>query len=222
MVDWITTVGARAFAYLLFLPFAVGLVIRAAAIAKDDYGRWGGQWILIFLGFYLCFWQGLLYVFQYALVMMRPNPFDPTSIYYGVPSEIGFHTAAFVTFIVEFTLVWNIQFSVFYWAELILMGVVPASILIWSGFNSWQEVLLSMGLGVGAITIFIIIVRVYLRDQLPFILNTAPWTWFSCIDTYVQTKEGREQTEHVRTCMEQIERQLPRRTGLGWLLHRLY
>ncbi len=221
-MDWVTALSAQAFSYVLFLPFVVPLILRSAAIAKDEYGRWGNQWVLIFLGFYLVAFQFALYILQYTLNAPRPNPFDPSRIYYGYPSEIGFYTAVFVTFVVEFTFVWNVQFSVVYWAELILVLIVPPSIIMWVGFNTWQEVLLSMGMGVAAITLFIIAVRFYFMHELPFVLNSAPWTWFSCIDTWVQSRRGKEETEHVRKCLEQTRRLVPRRTGLPWLLDSLY
>lgn len=222
MSDWVTALSAQAFSTLLFLPYAIPLVIRFTAITKDNYGRWGNQWVLIFLGFWLLAFQMALYILQYFFNTPRPNPFDQTRVYYGCPSEIGFYTSVAVTFIIEFTLVWNIRFSIVYWAELILFLIVPPSILIWVGFNTWQEVLLSMGLGILAITLFVLAVRFYFMHELPFMLSCAPWTWFSCVDTWIQTRQGQEETEYIRRCSAQIKRLVPRPTGLQWLLHSLY
>jgi hypothetical protein len=159
---------------------------------------------------------------QYFFNSPRPNPFDPGTLYYGCPSEIGFYTAVAFTFVVEFTFVWNIQFSPVYWAELILFFIVPPSIIMWVGFNTWQEVLLSMGLGVGAVTLFVLAVRFYFMHELPFMLSCAPWTWFSCVDTWIQTRQGQAETEYIRRCAARIKRLVPRPTGPRVLRDSLY
>lgn len=222
MSDWVYTQLGRAFAYMLFLPFAIPVIIKCMAITKDNYERWGNQWVLVFLGFWLLAFQMALYILQYFFNSPRPNPFDPGTLYYGCPSEIGFYTAVAFTFIVEFTFVWNIQFSPVYWAELILFFIVPPSIIMWVGFNTWQEVLLSMGLGVGAVTLFVLAVRFYFMHELPFMLSCAPWTWFSCVDTWIQTRQGQAETEYIRRCAARIKRLVPRPTGPRVLRDSLY
>ncbi len=222
MTDWITALAAQVFSYVLVVPFLVPLILRAAAVTRDKFGRWGNQWVLIALGCYLFVFQMIIYILQYVINTPRPNPFAPSQVYYGFPSEITFYTTIFVTFIVEFTLVWNIQFSVVYWAELLLCLIVPPAILLWVGFNTWQEILLSFGIGTGCVTLFITMVRLYFMHELPFLLNCAPWSWFSCVDTWIQSQQGQAETEHVRKCLEQIRHLEPRPTGPGYLFRSLY
>ena len=76
MGDWITALSAQAFAVVLYVPCLVPIVLRAAVPTRDDYGRWGTQWILMFLSFYLTVCQLVLYILQYALNAPRPNPFE--------------------------------------------------------------------------------------------------------------------------------------------------
>ena len=223
MSNWYTLLSAQTFAVVLQIPWIVTLIFAAAAVRRDAFGRWGKEFVLVLFGLYLSFWQLILYILQINFNMARQNPFQPQGpIYYGFPSEVGFYVAVFVTFIMEFTLVWNVVFSWMYWSGLIMCILVPSVVLTWFQFNTWQEVLLSMGCGFLATTIFILALYFYIKPELPIWLNTIPFTWFSCVDTWIQTREEQEETERVRQCYASIDRQLPRRRGLGRLLHSLY
>jgi hypothetical protein len=216
MSNWLAALPSQAFAVILQIPWIVTLLFSAAAVRKDSYGRWGKEFILVYLGLYLFFWQFVLYIFQITLNMPREDPFHPGMIYYGYPSEVGFYTAVFVTFIVEFTLVWNVRLSVMYWMCLIVFCAAPCLVLVWFTFNTWQEVLLSMGVGVIVTSVYVIVARLYFFYHMPILLNSAPSTWLGCVDTWIQTTpEQHAETEYVRECFTSIDRLLQQAHDLG-------
>ena len=204
--DWLSTLSATVFAYVLQIPFFVTLAISAAAIRKDNYGRWGKEFVLVAFGMWLFFWWLFLTIFQIALNMPREDPFHPGEVYYGFPSSVGFYVSVLTVFVIEFTFVWNIQFSRLYWIGLYLCIIMPAIVLCWFQFNTWQEVALSMGWGTLVTTGFIALLYYGLAPQLPILINTAPCTWFSCVDTWIQSKEGQAVTEEMRMQFEVLEK----------------
>jgi hypothetical protein len=197
----------------------------AAAIVYDTRRKqWGKQWMLVYFGLYLTAWQFILYILQYTLAAPRASPYDPTgtAIFYGYPSEVGFYTAVLVTFVFEFTFARNIAFSFTYWSALFATAVFVPGFLIWCGFNTWQETLLSVGLGVFSVTLYILVVWIYIIDDLPILLNSSPWAWSGTIDTWLRSDIQIKATEDIASCLVQIERQEPRPRGCGWLWHSLY
>lgn len=215
--------SAQAFAYAMLIPTIVPLALAAASVTRNPKtGEWGKEWILVAFGSYLFFFQLVLYIFQISLQMIRYNPFCPDVLTYGFPSLVGFYVAALGTFVIEYSYLWNAVVSSFYWTYLFLVWWLPCLVLVWFQYNTWQEVLLSLGIGVLITTIFVLAVRYYFLEDMPFILNSTPWTWFSCVDTWVQTRQGQARTEEVKACLARINRQQPKLRGPGSLWRSLY
>lgn len=74
--------------------------------------------------------------------------------------------------------------------------VVPG-VLIWVSFNTWQEVLLSVALGILVSTAFFIMVWRFLRHDMPFLLQQPLWSWFNCVDTWAQSQAQQDQAEEL-------------------------
>ena len=225
--SWLDTVPPRAFAGILWLPWAITLCFAAAGIVRNQRtGAWGKQYVISQLAWYLVAWQGVLYLLQWTLAAPRPSPFDPTgtAIFYGYPSETGFYTAVLVTFIVLFTFAVNAAFSPLYWAGLVAVLAFVPSFLIWCGFNTWQETAVSVGLGTLSITFYILCLWFLVKDSLPITLNSVPWTWTSTIDTWLRSEEQIQATDDIAACLERIRTQrAPRpRHAIGWLWDSLY
>lgn len=191
------------YAAVSFVNWAVPLLISGSAFVKDDRtGRVGKQFTLVAFGLYLFFWQFALYVLQTALRVQRPDPFCPSMLTDGFPSGAAFYTAVAGSTIVA--LMWLLHFwlSPVSYVMLGLWWVGPPAVLVWFGFNAWQEVLLSLCMGILATGAYFFTLHFVLRDMLPYVLNQAPWTYFGCLDTWIQTDRGRARTEEVRVWLE--------------------
>lgn len=202
-----TTRSGAVYAAVSFVNWAVPLFISGSAFVKDQRsGRVGKQFTLVAFGIYLFFWQFVLYVLQTALRVERPDPFCPAMMTDGFPSGAAFFTAVggstifALTRLLDFSLSWvSVVWVVAWW-------IAPPVVLVWFGFNAWQEVLLSLGLGVLATALFFATLHYVLRDMLPYVLNQTPWAQLGCIDTWVQSERGQSRTEEVRAWLEAAER----------------
>ena len=204
MSNWLDALPIEIVAHVFQIPLLVTVAISAAAIRKDAYGRWGKEFALVGFGMWLLVWWFTLAILQLSINLARPDPFNPADVYYGFPSSVGYYSSVIAVFIIEFTFMWNIIFSRLYWMGLYLCLIVPSIVLCWFQFNSWQEVLLSMGLGALVTTMYIAILYGCLTPIIPILINTPPCTWFSCVDTWVQDKEGQAATERLRRRFEEI------------------
>ncbi|MBX9636410.1 MAG: hypothetical protein K2Q45_02525 [Nitrosomonas sp.] len=193
------------FSYVLQIPFFATLILSAAAIQKDKYGRWGKEFTLVAFSAWLFFWWLFLTLVQVVLNMTREDPFHPGEIYYGFPSSVGFYVGAGVAFIIEYTFLWNVLFSRMYWFLLYLVVIIPSITLCWFQFNSWQEVAVSLGGGALVTTLFVVALYYVVVPLLPILLNTTPCTWCSCVDTWLLTDAETKLTEDLRLKYQSIE-----------------
>ena len=159
---------------------------------------WGKEFILVLFGGWLFLWWLILSVLQIALNMPRADPFHPGEYYYGFPSSIGYYVSVLTTFIFEFTYLFNIRFSRLYWLGLYLFAIVPSIVLCWFQFNTWQEVLLSMGLGCLVTTMYLLFYYYALLENVPLLLNTVPFTYMSCVDTWTLDDKGKMEAERIK------------------------
>lgn len=198
-----TTSSGQAYAVFSFINWLVPLLISGSHFVRDQRtGRVGKQFALFSFGLYIFFWQFVLYALQAGLHMQRPDPFCPILMTDGFPSSAAFHTAVGGSLI--FMLSWMLDFALSWMSYLWLGGwfLVPPFVLLWFGFNTWQEIVISLCLGVLATLGYFLVLRYYLVELMPYILNSAPWTWFYCLDTWVQDEAGQEKTERIRKALE--------------------
>lgn len=198
-----TTSYAQAYAAAAFINWIIPLVISAASFMRDEKtGRVGRQFTMLIFGFYLFIWQYVLYTLQTAIHAQRPDPFCPSMMTDGFPSSAAFHVAVGGTLIIS--LAWLLEFS-FSWMTYVGLPIwflAGPSFLVWFGFNSWQEIVISICLGILATLAYFVTLKFYLIDMMPYILNSAPFTWFYCLDTWLQDARGQQKTEDLRKMLE--------------------
>lgn len=200
-----TTSYGQAYAAASFINWVVPLFITGASFVKDQRtGRVGRQFTLVAFGFYIFVWQFVLYTVQTALHVERPDPFCPSMTTNGFPSSSAFHTAVGGTAILIFG--WLLDFS-YSWSTYIWISawwIAPPFVLIWFGFNVWQEILVSLCLGIIATLLYFLTLRYYLIELIPYIITQAPWSYLSCLDTWLQDEKGQEKTERIRLLLERL------------------
>lgn len=210
-----TSWTSGAFAITQLVSWLVPLALAAASpvhIHRDILGgshtvdRWARQFVLVAFGFYIFFWSFLLYIFQAALAVVRTDPFCPAVVTYGLPSSGAFYVAASGTFMVCMAVAMRFWYNWSNTLYLLIWWIVPPGVLIWVGYNAWYEVLLSAGLGALATIIFFFLVWKMAARDMPYILNQAPWSWFNCADTWVQTQGQQDQTEEIRLWLQERDR----------------
>lgn len=194
-----TSYGAAVFAAVQLVSWLVPLTLAAASPVRDqESGRWGRQFVLVAFGFYIFIWGFVLYIFQVALAIMREDPFCPVIQTYGVPSSAAYYVAAMGTFLLGLAYEMGFWYNFTNSLYLIIWWFVPPVVLVWFGFNVWQEVLLSMGLGVLSTIVFLFLIWHYMVHDMPYYLQQVPWSWCNCIDTWVQTPRQRVKAEALR------------------------
>lgn len=201
--DWLLYVSFKTLSVILWIPWIVVIILSAVGVKRDAFGRWGKEFLFVSFGCTLFAWQFVLYLWQILLSAERANPFTGET-FYGYPSEPGFYVAAFLTFVFEYTFLWNIVMPWFWWVVVIVVLFGPGAALVYFQVNSISEIMISQGWGVFVTTVYFVVILFILPD-LPYILNCAPFTWLACVDTVLQNKVGIEETERIRRLRVDME-----------------
>ena len=202
-----TTASGAVYALTGAINWIVPLFITGSSLVRDQRTqRVGKQFTLVVLGLYLFCWQFALYLLQTALRVQRPDPFCPEMLTDGFPSGAAFYTAAGGTLALMLAWLLNFSYSWISWATLAVWWVVPPAVLIWFGFNVWQEVLVSLCVGALAVLIFFMALRYHVKPWLPYILLVEPWYSMGCIDTWVMDERESSEAEWARAMLERRSR----------------
>lgn len=199
-VPWGLYAG-EAFWAILYFPWVLTIVMATAGIRKDHRGVWGKEWVIVAFGLYLTAWQMVLYIFQISLNRVRSNPFSAAVTHYAFPCESILYASICVTFVAEFVLLWRLRLSYCYWCFLAVLLAFPVLFLGLSGFQSWPEACISIAVGFAITSLFMVFLRCYAMNELPFWLHCPPWTWFMCVDTWILDEKGREEISKIGTLM---------------------
>lgn len=198
-----TTSSGQVYALTAAINWLVPLCITGSSFVKDQRtGRVGTQFALFAFGCYIVFWQFVLYAIQASLHVQRPDPFCPLLLTDGFPSSIAFYTSIGGSLVLMIS--WMLDFAPSWmtYAKIAALFFAPPFVLLWFGFNVWQEIVISLCLGVIVTFGYFLTLRYYLVDLMPYMLNLPPWTWFGCVDTWVQSEEGQAKTERIRKALE--------------------
>jgi hypothetical protein len=196
--------SAYAFSAVQLTAWIVPGIVTVWSIRRDASGRWGKEVFLMGINFYWFWCQFVLYELQEAVGVLRPDPFCPSVMTRGFPSLAAFYTAGGGT--LALAMPWLLGFW-YRWSNWLLLAVwwfAPPAVLVWIAFNSWQEVLLSMGLGVATTLGYVAAMHLWVRPLMPYVLNAPPCTWFDCVDTWLQTPEQQKHTEELRELVERV------------------
>jgi hypothetical protein len=193
----------------LFIPWLVSAMLMAFALRKHPRENlFYREWLFYSLAFYLTFWQLTLYFVQAIVAKARPDPFNPGSIYYGFPCQTGFYTAAVITFIFVYAIEWNVPMGYGEWMFTYVFMMAPGATLVWFQYNSWQEVLASMIWGILVMLLYFFIIWI-IYPELPTIINSSPWSWSNCSDTWLMTPAMQAECEEIRLDLAEARRQDP-------------
>ncbi len=160
--------------------------------------RCKSQWITTVFTFYLVLCWAALWIIQTRLNDPRPDPFCPARTFYGFPSMNTFYTSAFFGFVVSLTYLSNRAMSWFWWLKLIVLTIAVPVTLAFYGPSTWKEIVISLGLGLSSAIMFVIFVFYAVRPLLPWVLNTWPFDWLECVDTYILNEEEQRETQRIR------------------------
>lgn len=203
--------------YVQLISWGVFFVMFGAGIVKDTLrGRWGQQFTLTLFGVWLAIWQGLLYILQFALNVQRVDPFCTRSTLLVFPSIPSFYAAAGATFIMAFVQVQGLDLPWSKWPVLLVFLLCPF-VLAFFTINTWIEVLVSILVGVASTMLFFVILVRWLIPWYPHLLNSFPWAYMYCIDTWFMTERSRQQEDDIRDVIKRLPRQyiscIPPHTG---------
>lgn len=193
------SVWSRTYWALSYTGLVVGLGLFFVSLAQDTKrNRWGVQWLVKTFSYYLLVWYAALWVCQVALNDLRPDPFCPLVQWSGFPSVSTFYAASFTTFVIGTTYIYNRPFGWMWWVTLLGIFFGVPIVLAALGPSTWREIVLSLGLGVLAAIMYVAIVHYWIKPLLPWVLNSPPFTWFGCIDTWVMDDTQHQEEERIR------------------------
>lgn len=170
---------------LIETPFLISALIFGFSGTRNKFGRYGRQWIAVVISWWLAVVQLFLYVIQSIFPIFRDDPFIPGATYSGFPSEPTFYCTFCVASIIMATLLWNITISPSNWAILLFVLIAPGSFLVFMGLNVWQEVLYSFIMALIAAALPVLVIRFYLLESVPLLMNVFPFSTVDCVDTVI-------------------------------------
>ena len=172
------TVYGSALAWTQVLPTLVSLSLTVLT-------WFDCQVLFMYLGVYLHAFQLLLWSVQLTLKIDRPDPICQEYHTYSFPSVESFYVGALVTFIIGYSVFWQVKRPVTLWLFIFCFFVVPPTVLVFFNFNLWYEVVISLGIGVIASFLLIIFLWVYIQENSPYYLNIFPLNWLGYKDDYL-------------------------------------
>jgi hypothetical protein len=182
----------QAFAWTQFVPYLVSLVLTVLTFVTN-------QFLFVILGSYLHAVQMILWAIQLYLHVDRVDPVCQQYHTFAFPSIEAYYIGALVSFVI----IWKRQQTVFVWLCLLLIFVVPCTVLVFLAYNRWYEVLISMAIGVVSSAFLVLLLRVYMKPGVPFLLFAFPLHWLQYEDTYIVTsKRDAEKTVQLSRAYE--------------------
>ncbi len=197
-----------AFGYTQVLPLLVGLMLSMLSLVTR-------QMTYVMFGLYLYGSQYILWAFQANFRVDRPNPVCQEYHTYAMPSIQLYYAAALLTFVIACSLYRRSVLSVFSWVFLYLLGILPAALLWWVSYNTWWEILLSMGLGVMATLLFCTVAVLFIVPSMDVIRNMDIITWFGYTDNYFTDYWAHKRALILRDDLDEITRIVNAATAMG-------
>ena len=155
------------------------------------YGRISSELGFTLYGLFLWFWQVALWVFQIFFESTRADPICQFYQTYSFPSIPIFYGASLVTALIMYSIQWDTVMTTLTWILLYFVAFAPPVIVYYTAFNQWWEILISFVLGVVATILFVIMMRVYIKPMIPYLLTVFPCTTLGYIDTYMMDENDR-------------------------------
>jgi len=193
-------------AWTHILPTLITMSLSVASLRLHGY-----EWFPTIYGLYLHVWQFILWVFQAHWQIMRPHPQCAEIHTFAFPSQEAFYAVSLAAYILTYSYMWNIPLAIFTWLFIYCIVIVPPVVLVFLQYNRPWEIVVSMILGIVATVPFVLVIRIYIKPLIPYLLNQAPWCWFGYVDTYCCDKKEQRFTRYVAECVELAEKTIDAR-----------
>jgi hypothetical protein len=161
------TIGAEAFGATQLVPAAVTLCLFAISCVSNKP-------LWFFLGLYLYPAQWFIWVFQHYFQQIRPDPICQVYQTFAFPSLESFYIGGLLGIFIIYTVHHKIPQPWVVWLVMYVVGIVVPIILVYTLFNTWWEVLFSMGIGFLASALFVYVWEWFLFPHLDYLKNGFP------------------------------------------------
>lgn len=189
----------QVFGWTLILPSFITSTLSVMSFVTSEL-------IWVFLGLYLHAMQLLIWVVQTYLESMRVNPICQQYQTYAFPSIVAYYAISLATFVILYAYFWGVAHSVLAWIVLYGLIFVPPLALVGASYNTTSEVLISMIIGIAATTAFVVVLRVYIKPTLPYLVNDFPCSLLGYVDTYITDCDA--EREECKRCAEALDRNI--------------
>jgi len=180
-------------------------LIWAFSWTREGGKGWKAQWATFAFSYYIGICTLMLYALQQTLGTVRPHLIYPSTLTYGYPSLPAFYVGVGGAWIIGQMFFMGVRYGIIRWIMVGGWWLIIPGVLVWFGFNTWQEVLISLLTGVFFTVIYLLAVAWYLKPFIPWIVNSPPWTWVGCVDTWIGTRAQQRQARQVEECVAQAK-----------------
>lgn len=166
---------AKAFGWTQLTPAVVTIILMTASrVSNKPFWFW--------LSLYLYPVQYLTWCFQHYFQQIRPDPICQLYQTFAFPSLEALYIGGALGVFWFSAYYSNYVHSWLTWLVFYLVGIVPPLILVYTLYNTWWEVLFSMGFGFLAALLFIYVLQWFIRPKKKYLLNGFPLLFFGYSD----------------------------------------
>lgn len=160
--------------------------------------KWVAEMFLVAFSYYLFYAQLFLYILQIAMHQLQPDPFCPGVMTYGFPALPPFYVGVCIAMTLLLPVFLEFSYGVISGVSILsCIWIAPPAVLVWFSFYSWQQVALSLGIGLLVTLLFVLMYRFWLLPLLPYVLNVAPASTLGLVDTWFQTDAQQLETRRI-------------------------
>lgn len=178
-----------------FLPVFMAVTFSLLSVVYSEV------FFMLIGSYFTCMWY-ILWVIQYHIGQLRPDPYCAVYETYAYPSMEIFYAVALLTLVITYAFTAKtrpVTISVYAWCAVLLIGFAPPLLLYMYQMNTWQEVLSSVLIGIIPTFIFVLLLRYIVQPNVSYLLISPPFSWWGYESHFLEADpEQVDKAEHVR------------------------
>jgi hypothetical protein len=189
------TIQGQAFGYTQLIPLMFIITMTVVKMITSNC-------IWFIFGIWLYLPQYILWCFQRYFFYIRSDPICASYQSFAFPSIESFYLGVVIGLFITWTIMYQVDQSVFVWCIVYTLGIVVPGILIFTGFNVWWETLFSVLFGFLMSWLFVFVTNRILQKHVKYLVHFFPLWHFGYKSKWVNDRKFKKINEALRILNE--------------------